>query len=187
MKKLCAFLLMPLLAGCFTSTVTPPTYWPLDYTGPVASAKTPKYGVARSLPVVVRSPYASAQIAVLRADGTVAFDPLNEFATTPANLLRGPALDAVAASGLFREVVGSESIAAADVSVEVTVSRLALDCREEGKREALVEMNLRILRGHDIVSSVKGAGKVDANSGNYGSAFSAAFVRAFVSAFSQMR
>ena len=187
MKKLCVFLVLPLLAGCLTSTVTPPAYWPLDYTGPVSAAKSPKYGVARCLPVVVRSPYASAQVAVLRADGTVAFDPLNEFATTPANLLRGPAQDAVAASGLFREVVGSESIAAAEVSVEVTVSRLALDCREEGKREALVELNLRILRGHEIVSSVKGTGKIDAANGNYGSAFSVAFVRAFVSAFSQMR
>lgn len=187
MKKLCAFFVLPLLAGCLASTVTPPTYWPLDYTGPVVSAKAPKYGVARSLPVVVRSPYASAQIAVLRADGTVAFDPLNEFATTPANLLRGPSQDAVAASGLFREVVGSESIAVADVSVEVTVVRLALDCREEGKRKALVELCLRILRGHEIVASVKGTGKIDADNGNFGSAFSVAFERAFVSAFAQMR
>ena len=187
MKKLCALLLLPVLAGCLTSTVKPPSYWPVAYSGPKAKAENAKYGVARAMPVVVRSPYAGSAIAVLRADGTVAFDPLNEFAATPANLCRGVFMDAMAASGLFREVVGPSSIATADVSVEVNVDKLVLDCRQEDQRTAVVEIDLKILKGHSIVASVRGTGTADAADGNYGAAFSGAFANAFVTAFAQLR
>lgn len=187
MKKLCALLLLPVLAGCLTTTVKPPSYWPVSYAGPKAKAEVSKYGVARAMPVVIRSPYAASPIAVLRADGTVAFDPLNEFAAVPANLFRGVFMDAMAASGLFREVVGTSSIASAAVSVEVCVETVALDCRQEGQRTAVVEIDLKILDGHAIVASVRGKGTADADDGNYGAAFSTAFGSAFVAAFAQLR
>ena len=187
MEKLCVLLMLPVLAGCLTSTVKPPSYWPVGYSGPKAKAEVAKYGVARAMPIVVRSPYAASPIAVLRADGTVAFDPLNEFAAIPANLFRGVCQDAMAASGLFREVVGTSSIATADVSVEVNVDKLYLDCRQEGRRAASVEIDLKILKGHAIIASVKGVGAADAADGNYGVAFSSALSSAFMMAFGQLR
>lgn len=187
MKKLCALFLMPVFAGCLTSAIPPPTYWPVSYLGPQAKAEVAKYGVARAMPVIVRSPYAASAVAVLRSDGTIAFDPLNEFAATPANLIRGVFMDAMSASGLFREVVGTSSIATADVSVEVNVEKLVLDCSREGQRTAVVEIDLKILRQHAIVASVRGRGTADAADGKFGAAFSSAFGSAFVTAFAQLR
>lgn len=187
MQKFLVLLLIPALAGCFTSKIQPVSYWPVEYKGPVASAPSPKFGVTRVLPITVRAPYGTRSLTVLRADGTVAFDPLNEFAALPSQLAKGVLVDALAASGLSKDIVDTSSIAAADVSFEVVVERLALDCRQEDRRTAVAEVVVKVLTGHSIVSSVKGAGASDAAAGNYGEAFSSALSSAFTVAFGQLR
>ena len=187
MKKFLAVVLIPVLAGCLTSKAPPVSYWSIEYKGPAASAPSPKYGVVRSLPIAVRAPYNVRSITVLRTDGSVAFDPLNEFSASPAQLVKGALTDALAASGLFKDVVETSSIATSDVSVEVTVDRLALDCRQEDQRTAVAEIVMKILKGHAILASLKGTGAADAADGNYGAAFSTALSSAFVMALEQFR
>lgn len=187
MKKFLAVALIPVLAGCLTSKAPPVFCWPLEYRGPVATSPAPKYGVVRSLPVAVRSPYNARAITVLRKDGSVAFDPLNEFAASPAQLARGALSDALAAAGLFKDVVEASSIAAFDVSIEVTVERLALDCRQEDRRTAVAEIVVKLLKGHSILASLRGSGAADAADGNYGEAFSAALSSAFTKALGRLR
>ena len=187
MKRFFPFLLAPVLSGCLTATVAPVSYWPVEYKGGVSSVQSAKFGVARALPIVVRSPYNARSLTVLRADGTVASDPLNEFAAPPAQLAKGVLVDALTSSGLFRDVVESGSIASADVSVEVVVERLALDCRQEGARTAMADVVVKVLKGHAIAASVKGSGAVGAADGNYGVAFSGALSSALVMALGQLR
>ena len=187
MKRFFAFLLVPVLSGCLSTTVVPASYWPVEYKGGVSSAPSPRFGVARVLPIVVRAPYNARPLTVLRADGTVAFDPLNEFAAPPAQLAKGVLVDALTSSGLFRDVVETSSIASADVSVEVVVERLALDCRQEGSRTAMADVVVKVLKGHAITASVKGSGAVGAADGNYGAAFSGALSSALAMALGQLR
>lgn len=188
MKKCLFLMLLPALAGCLSpAKVAPVAYWPVAYNGPVVSVPLAKYGVTRGLPIVVRAPYDAPAMTVLRADGTVAFDPLNAFAASPTKLLRGAMFDAMVASGLFGEVIGTGSIATAPSSAEVVIDRLALDCRQEGERKAVVELHVRILKGHEIVATAKGSGAADAASGDYGAAFSDALSSAFSMAFGQLR
>lgn len=187
MKKFLAVVLIPVLAGCLTSKVPSVFYWPLEYKGPVAAASSSKYGVVRVLPIAVRAPYNARAITVLRKDGSVAFDPLNEFSAPPAQLAKGALSDALTASGLFRDVVETSSIATSDVSVEVTVDRLALDCRQEDQRTAVAEIVVKLLKGHSILASQKGSGAADAADGNYGAAFSTALSSAFSMALEQLR
>lgn len=187
MKRFFAAVLIPVLAGCLTSKAPPVFCWPLEYKGPVASAPSPKYGVVRVLPIAVRAPYSARSITVLRMDGSVAFDSLNEFSALPAQLAKGALSDALTASGLFKDVVETSSIATSDVSVEVTVDRLALDCRQEDRRAAVAEIVVKLLRGHSILASLRGSGAADAADGNYGTAFSTAFSSALAMALEQLR
>ena len=188
MKKCLFLMLLPALAGCLSpAKVAPVAYWPVAYNGPVVSVPLAKYGVTRGLPIVVRAPYDAPAMTVLRADGTVAFDPLNEFSAPPAQLAKGALSDALTASGLFKDVVETSSIATSDVSVEVTVDRLALDCRQEDQRTAVAEIVMKILKGHSILASQKGSGAADAADGNYGVAFSTALSSAFSMALEQLR
>ena len=163
------------LAGCLTSSTAPEVVcWNIEYIGSAQAEKgSPRFGVARVSQVVVRSPYCVKGLAVLRANGTVAFDPYNEYAAGPAAILKGAVQDALAASGLFKEVVESSSSAKSSVLVEVTFTRLALDCRDDGRRAA-VELELRIVGDRDIVARAKGSGEADAADGKYGAAFSRA-------------
>lgn len=175
-KVLAAAMAAFALTGCLTSASVPEiACWNVEYFGERAGRGVEsRFGVARVSQVVVRAPYAVKGLAVLRANGTVAFDPYNEYAAGPNALLKGVVEDALAASGLFKSVVGASSAAGASVAVEVTVTRLALDCRKEGVRHALAELELRLLDGREIVSSVKGSGVADAAGGNYGEALSGA-------------
>jgi len=124
---------------------------------------------------------------VMRKDGTVAFDDYNLFAASPSLLLNGVCLSALKASGLFENVIGASSGASSDVSVEVFVERLALDCRQEGARRAVVEILVRVLKGRSIMSTTEGEESVDASDGDYGVAFSKAVSSAVSSALSKMR
>ena len=188
MKKSLFLMILPALAGCLSpAKIAPVAYWPVAYNGPVVSVPSAKYGVTRGLQIVVCAPYDGTSLTVLRADGTVAFDPLNAFAAAPSKLLKGAMFDAMVASGLFDEVIGTGSIATASSSAEVVIDRLALDCLQDGERKAVVALHVRILKGHEIVATAKGEGASDAASGNYGSAFSDALSSAFVMAFAQLR
>ena len=187
-KALAAAMAASALAGCLTSVGTPEVAcWNIEYTGAkVGRNVEPSFGVARVSQVVVRAPYAVKGLAVLRANGTVAFDPYNEYAAGPNSILKGAVEDALSASGLFKSVVGASSTAKASVSAEVTVTRLALDCRKEGLRHAVAELELRLVDGRDIVSAAKGSGDVDAADGNYGAAFSSAVSAALVEAMKRI-
>lgn len=187
MKKLLLFLALPALAGCLSSSPLAVTSWTVDYAGSKTSADGAKYGVARLLLVGVRSPYAGSLVAVLRADGSIAFDAYNTFAAPPAQLVKGLAYDAANASGLFSSVVGAISSAAARVVIEAEVVKLALDCREEGARRAVARVQVRLIDGRDIVATVVGEGAEDASDGNYGAAFSTALSAAFASAFGLLK
>lgn len=187
-KTLAVVLAASALAGCLTSASTPEiACWSIEYTGEMAGRGVePRFGVARVSQIVVRAPYTVKGIAVLRANGTVAFDPYNEYAAGPNALLKGVVEDALAASGLFKGVVGATSAAGAAVSAEVTVARLALDCRREGLRNAVAELEIRLLAGRDIVSSSRGSGIADAADGNYGAAFSGAVTEAIKAALGRL-
>lgn len=185
MKKLVLAFLLPAFAGCLTTAAPECSCWLVEYCGGSGTARNAaKYGVVRASQVVVRAPYSSTALPVLRKDGTIAFDPCNEFAASPALLLKGVVVDALKASGAFKEVVGASSSAAASESVELTVTKLALDCREG--RKAVVELGVRVVRDREIVAVVKGEGVEDASDGNYGRSFSLAVSEALSSALKRL-
>ncbi|MBR1921156.1 MAG: hypothetical protein IJ829_04015, partial [Kiritimatiellae bacterium] len=81
MKRIALLLLAPALAGCLGPAPKPPVNWTIeiDAAEKVASA-------------VVCAPYGGQRLAVLRPDGSIAFDPMNAFAAPPAAIIK----DAVA-------------------------------------------------------------------------------------------
>ena len=179
-------------AGCLTASApSQVASWTIEFqpapaAASVASAETTARGNARIAQVSVRAPYDAREIAVLRSDGSMAFDPYNRFASMPAALLRGALQDAFLSHGAFRTTVASGSQLETDVAVEATVTRLALDCREEGKRTAVVELTILLLRDRAVYASARGEGTADAADGNYTQAFSQAFSRAVASALSRL-
>lgn len=176
LMRLVPLAVLPALAGCLSPSHPPEVAcWNIEYSAPSApSAAEPSFGVARVSQVTVRAPYGAKSIAVLRGNGTVAFDPYNEFAAGVAQLMKGTFAEALEGSGLFNSVVGSSSSAGSDVFAEVTVTRLALDCREQGKRKAVADVSVMLVRGRDIEAKASGSGEADALDGNYGKAFSSA-------------
>ena len=187
MKKLIALTLIPVLSGCLSASSPKITQWLLEYKGTNRAAQPVKYEVGRVSQVLVRSPYNETGIAVLRADGSMAFDPYNEYAANPAALLKGFVSDAMDASGLFGAVVNPSSSVRSSVMVEVLVSRLALDCRKEGERKALAAVRVRLIANDGNALYAQGEGEADAKDGNYGAAFSVALSAALGSAFGQFR
>ena len=186
MKKLFALMLVPALAGCFTASPIPVAHWPVDYVGPVSAVRSGKLGIGRVSQVVVRAPYNAEGISVLRENGTVERDAYNEFAALPSTLLKGALLDAMAASGKFTTVVNSSSATISSTSVELMVTKLALDCRTPGGRRAAATVVLRVLKSGEIVGLEKGEGVADAADGTYGAAFSKAFSTALSEALSRL-
>ena len=186
LEKIFASVGIALLAGCFTTT-TPlaPTAWTVEYAADAAAASAPRatpegasLGSVRVAQVVVRAPYDVREIAVLRPNGSLAFDPYNQFASLPSSLLKGAVQDALQSFGDVRAAVSSSSRLDADLTAETTVTRLVLDCREEGTRRATVELTILLLKGRVAFASVDGVGVADASDGNYARAFSAAFSQA---------
>lgn len=186
--RLTAVALMPtILSGCLTSSPTERVDWNVECIGAALRvADKPKFGVARLSLVELRAPYTVREIAVLRANGSIAFDPCNAYAASPVQLMKGVALESLARSGLFSAVVGAGSSADSDVEVEVAVTRLALDCREEGVRRAVAAVSLRLVRSHRIVSYVEGTGSYDASTPDYSAAISSAVTSAFVDALNKL-
>ena len=187
MKKLIALSLIPLLTGCLSASSPKVTQWLLEYKGPVRAAQPAKYEVGRVSQVLVRSPYNEVGIAVLRADGSMAFDPYNEYAANPTAMLKGFVFDAMDASGLFGAVVNPSSSVKSQVLSEVLVSRLALDCRTEGERKAVAAVRVRLIADDGKVLYAQGEGTADAKDGNYGAALSDALSIALNLAFGQFR
>lgn len=187
MKKLIVFSLIPVLSGCFTASVPKVSQWLLEYEGSVRTAQVAKYDVGRVSQVMVRSPYTEVGVAVLRPDGSVAFDSYNEYAASPAAMLRGVVYDAMDASGLFGSVVNASSSVKSSAMVEVLFTRMVLDCRQEGGRKASVAVVVRILGPDGRADIARGEGVVDATGGNFGAALSGAVSAALRSAFDRLR
>lgn len=175
------------LSGCLSASIPQINCWILDF-DPSVSVKVaqPSFGTVRLAQVGVRAPYGAKAMAVLRANGTVAFDAYNEYAALPATLIKGVARDVLKSSGRFREVVGSTSSVKTDLSAEIGVSRLALDCRKEGSRMATAAVELRLVRMGEPVCAVTGEAKIDAADGAYGAAFSRAISAALVEALGKL-
>ena len=184
---LAAGALSALLSGCLSATVPEVSYWNVDYKSGATSKRAAKHGIVRLSALHVRSPYDVREIPVLKADGAMAFDPYNKFPSIPSQLLKGAAFDAVADSGLFGSTVAAGSSVLSEVSMEVTVLKLALDCRNEGVRKAVVNVSVVLLnRDRQIVSIVSGSGESDAAAVDYSTAFSCAFSSAMAAALSAM-
>jgi len=147
MNKFVATILAAALSGCLGSAPKAPVNWTIDVDAE-----------AKASFVAVCAPYGGQRIAVLRPDGSIAFDPGNSFAASPSAILK----DALVARG------GKGA---------VLVRRLALDCRTAGKRDALVELELAV--GD---RSARGAASVPTPDGNFSAAFSSAFSRAYAQA-----
>ena len=180
-------LMAMLLSGCLALSPTERADWNIDCSdAALRVAETPKYGVARLSLVELRAPYAVRELAVLRANGSIAFDPCNAYAATPVQLLKGSALASLERSGLFSAVVAAGSSVDADVEVEVAVTRLALDCRREGVRRAVASLSVRLVRSHGIVAYVVGSGSADASTPDYSAAFSEAVTSAFSDALNKL-
>lgn len=187
MKKLIALSLIPLLSGCLSASSPKVTQWLLEYKGPVRATRLTKYEVGRVSQVLVRSPFNEVGIAVLRADGSMAFDPYNEYAANPTAMLKGFVFDAMDASGLFGTVVNPSSSVRSQALVEVLVSRLVLDCRKEGERKAVAAVRVRLIADDGKALYAQGEGVADAKDGNYGAALSDALSTALNTAFAQFR
>lgn len=171
------------LAGCLGSHPKAPTFWTVDAESIAIAVESggAKGGVvpARVAEVKVRPPWDVAKLAVRRADGSVAFDPFNAFAARPEALLKGPAEDVLASTGRYDV---NAAMVGTNVTFNVVVTRLDLDCREEGVRKAEVALTLVANRreGHGApsTSAAKGSASVDARAGDYSTAFSRAFTAA---------
>lgn len=187
MKQAVFLFAVALLAGCFTGSPPAPVNWTVDVKEvKLPSVAAPKSGSVRISQLVVRPPYDVKSLTVLRADGTVAFDFYNQFPVSPSSLLKPVAQDVLSASGVFEAVLPSWSSAKTDAVAEISVERLALDCRDEGGRKASVEITLRLLQKRELGKVVHGASERSAADGNYSSAFSEAFADALLSAVSKL-
>lgn len=144
-------------------------------------------GPVRISQVQVRPPDSGARLMVLREDGSVAFDNYNQFAAAPALLMRNLAEDVFANCGRFPGIVVSSSGVTTPYAVEVNVTRLALDCRQAGRRDALVELNVVLVASHKIVSTGYGEACTPTGDGNYSAAFSKAATVALGDAIRMLR
>jgi len=188
MKKILVFLPLFAICGCLSPAPAPSvSYWLMEYRSSSAAGRTPKYEVARLSQIVVSQPYSGERFVVLRKDGTVAFDSCNLFAAPPLALMRGIGVSALTASGLFSDVVDASSGASAPVSVELGVSRLALDCRQEDVRRVVADVSVRLLKGRSVVATAEGSGAADASDRDFGVAYSKAVSEALSSALSKLR
>ena len=177
------------LGGCMSAAPRAPQNWAIEFwraSQTAESAAGAKTGTVRVASVTVRAPYDGTRLAVMRSDGSLAFDSYNAFAAAPAQMLRGAVQDAVEASGAFERVVAANSSAACDMTLETTVTRLALDCRNEGRRDASVEATLQLSRGRDVVAAVRADAKAPTSDGDYSAAFSRALARAVGKAMEEL-
>ncbi len=144
MKKFAAVIFAFACAGCLSPAPKSPVNWTVDIDTDDKCAFA-----------MVCAPYGGQRIAVLRPNGSIAFDPFNAFAASPSAIIK----DAVVARGGTGTLV---------------VRRLALDCRRPGRRDALVELELT-----DGKQTFKGSAAEPTADGNFTAAFSHAFKQAY--------
>ena len=130
-----------LFAGCLASAPKAPKYWCINADTDLKVSD-----------ISVAAPYDGQRFAVLRPDGSVAFDGFNSFSARPVQLV-------------------SASVCIDYSSPTLFVRKLALDCTVKGERKAVVELWL----GEDPQSAIQGVGVSDAADGNYSRAFTEAF------------
>lgn len=178
----CASALALVSSGCLTSAPPQPKSWVVSASrkqkAEVDLSKTAKLGA-----ITVAAPYDRASLAVRRADGSVAFDAYNAFASSPAALLRTPLATLLGGSGCFGLVVPSSGTTVrTGTTIEAVIDDISLDCREQGSRVARVSLSLSVIENRSLVEILYGEGSADAASGDYSAAFSEAFEKAVSSA-----
>lgn len=173
--------------GCLSSVPPAPKKWHVtEIKGEmpkITAVRKPSVKISR---VDVRPPYDGTALAVLRADGSIAFDPCNAFASTPERLLSGAVFDALESAGFADVVLDSKSSVASPLKLEVTVTRLALDCRTEGRREASVAVMLRLCESRRVISTSRGEAVAPTADADYTKAFSTAFTRSMSEALKRL-
>ena len=182
------------LAGCLSVGGPEPKCWTISAdseSAPFNPEGAPsEFPVTRLGQVFVLAPYDVRTMCVLRSDGSVAFDAYNLFAAQPSMLMRGAVLSALEHDGRFGAVVNTTSTVAAAAAVEILVTELSLDCRNDGQRVARVSLKVDVVaqRGgvRDISRSGRGSGTADAADGNYSAAFTAAVTSAMRAALVDM-
>lgn len=177
------------LCGCIGSAPRAPENWAIELSraGDVGLGGLESCSeMVRIAQVSVRPPYDGTRLAVLRSDGTIAFDPYNAFAVSPGLMLRGAIQDATAASGAFRCALSANTSAACSLTLETTVTRIALDCRKEGRRDAIIELTMLLLKGREPVASAHTEGKAATSDSDYSAAFSRALAKAARSALEEI-
>ena len=126
-------------SGCLTSAPPPPKSWIVS-----ASRKSNSElmidKVARLGSITVAAPYDKSALAVKRADGSLAFDAYNVFASSPSALLRAPLAALLEDDGRFGRVLSSASTARSNSTLEAVVTDLSLDCTAENRRTAKVAL-----------------------------------------------
>ena len=182
-----------LCAGCLSSSVEPPKTWTVTPTDarPPAVAPAGAFSVTRQGAITVTAPFDSASFVVRRADGSVARDAYNAFASPPSALLRAAVRACLEADGRFGRIVPQSSSATADVQVEVLVRDLSLDCSQAERRTTRASVSIDVLRAgrgaRTVILSGDGAGTGDAAKGDYSAAFSQAFDAALVDALKALK
>ena len=172
-------------SGCLTSAPPPPKSWIVS-----ASRKSNSElmidKVARLGSITVAAPYDKLALAVKRADGSLAFDAYNVFASSPSALLRAPLAALLEDDGRFGRVLSSVSTARSSSTLEAVVTDLSLDCTVENRRTAKVSISIAVIENREIKMFLDGSGSADAASGDYSAAFSEAFSQAVFDALRAM-
>ena len=172
-------------SGCLTSAPPPPKSWIVS-----ASRKSNSElmidKVARLGAITVAAPYDKSALAVKRADGSLAFDAYNVFASSPSALLRAPLAALLEDDGRFGRVLSSVSTARSSSTLEAVVTDLSLDCTVENRRTAKVSISIAVIENREIKMFLDGSGSADAASGDYSAAFSEAFSQAVFDALRAM-
>ena len=182
-----------LCAGCLTSSTPVPKTWVVTPTDvkPPAAPSPGAFSVTRQGALTVTAPFDSTSFIVRRADGSVARDSYNVFASPPSTLLRAAVRARLEADGRFGRVVPQSSSASADVQVEVLVRDLSLDCSVAERRTTRASVSIDVLRtgrgARTVILSGDGAGTGDATKGDYSAAFSQAFDAALVDALKALK
>lgn len=186
MKKIIALMLMPVLSGCFSSQPPAITTWLVKPIEQSVDKLPRKFDSARVSQVVMRSPYETSMMCILRGDGSVAFDYYNRFATSPAAMLKGPSIDLIRSSGLFKSVCGPSSALHTDLGIEIIVTKFALDCTSPVPMAA-AEVLITVINQKDraLVKAATGEATMAIGEGDYAAAFSYAYTRAISQALTK--